>query len=52
MHIYHVASCTPVAAILRPAHTPKGTEVCTVVMHVTKRLRKHWPNTLRLAGFD
>jgi hypothetical protein len=44
MHIYHVASCTPVAAILRPARTPKGTEVCTVVKHVTQRLRKHWPN--------
>src|SRR5246127_3641339 len=45
MHIYHVASGTPVAAILRPARTPKGTEVCTVVKHVTKRLREHWPNT-------
>jgi hypothetical protein len=45
MHIYHVASGTPVAAILRPARTPKGTEVCTVVKHVTKRLRAHWPNT-------
>jgi len=45
MHIYHVASGTPVAAILRPARTPKGTEVCTVVKHVTKRLRQHWPHT-------
>src|SRR5262252_7977495 len=27
MHIYHVASGTPIAAILRPARTPKGTEV-------------------------
>jgi Transposase DDE domain group 1 len=45
MHIYHVASGTPVVAILRPARTPKGTEVRTVVKHVTKRLRKHWPNT-------
>jgi hypothetical protein len=45
MHIYHVASCTPVAAILRPARTPKGTEVCTVIKHATERLRKHWPNT-------
>ena len=45
MHIYHVASCTPVAAILRPARTPKGTEVCTVIKHVTQRLRKYWPNT-------
>src|SRR5271166_5820128 len=46
MHIYHVASGTPVVAILRPARTPKGTEVRTVIKHVTKRLRQHWPNTL------
>jgi hypothetical protein len=45
MHIYHVASCAPVAAILRPARTPKGTEVRTVIKHVTRRLHKHWPNT-------
>ena len=45
MHIYHVASGTPVVAILRPACTPSGTEVCTVIKHVTKRLRRHWPNT-------
>ena len=45
MHIYHVASGTPVAAILRPARTPKGTEVRTVVKHVTKRLKQHWPHT-------
>jgi hypothetical protein len=45
MHIYHVASGTPVATILRPARTPKGTEVRTVVKHVTKHLRKHWPHT-------
>jgi len=45
MHIYHVASGAPVATILRPARTPKGTEVRTVIKHVTKRLRQHWPNT-------
>ena len=45
MHIYHVASSTPVVAILRPARTPKGTEVRTVIKHVTKRMRKHWPKT-------
>src|SRR5271170_651140 len=45
MHIYHVASSTPVVVILRPARTPKGTEVRTVIKHVTKRLRQHWPNT-------
>ena len=45
MHIYHVASGTPVVTILRPARTPKGTEVRTVIKHVTKRLRTHRPNT-------
>jgi hypothetical protein len=33
MHIYHVASGTPVVTILRPARTPKGTEVRTVLRH-------------------
>jgi len=45
MHIYHVASGTPAVAILRPARTPKGTEVRTVIKHVTRRIRKHWPAT-------
>jgi hypothetical protein len=45
MHIYHVTSGTPVATILRPARTPRGTEVRTVIKHVTKRLRQHWPHT-------
>jgi hypothetical protein len=45
MHIYHVASGTPVVTILRPARTPKGTEVKTVIKHVTKRLGRHWPKT-------
>jgi len=45
MHIYHVGSGAPVAVILRPARTPKGTEVRTVIKHVTKLLRERWPNT-------
>jgi hypothetical protein len=45
MHIYHVASGTPVVAILRPANTPSGTEVRTVIKHVTRRIRLHWPAT-------
>jgi hypothetical protein len=45
MHIYHVASGTPIVTILRPARTPKGTEVRTVIKHVTKRLKRHWPQT-------
>jgi len=45
MHIYHVASGTPVVAILRPARTPKGTEVRTVLKHVTRRIQNPWPTT-------
>ena len=45
MHIYDVASGTPVVAILRPARTPKGTEVRTVIKHVTRRIKSHWPST-------
>jgi hypothetical protein len=45
MHIHHVGSGTSVCAILRPARTPKGTEVRTVVKHVTRRIRQHWPRT-------
>jgi hypothetical protein len=45
MHIYHVASGAPLVTILRPARTPKGTEVRTVIKHVTKRIRRHWPKT-------
>ena len=42
VHIYHVASGTPVAAILHPRALPGGTEVSTVIKHVTKRPRRHW----------
>jgi hypothetical protein len=42
MHIYHAASGAPVVAILRAARTPKGTEVRTVIKHVTTRMRRHW----------
>ena len=48
MHIYHAGSGTPVVTILRPARTPKGTEVRTVVKHVTKRLRQHWLASTRI----
>lgn len=39
MHVYHAASGLPVAAILRPAKTPNGQEVRTVIKHVTTRIR-------------
>lgn len=42
MHVYHAGSGLPVATILRPAKTPSGTEVRTVVKHLTKRILKTW----------
>ena len=45
MHVYHVESGRPVVAILREATTPKGQEVRTVIRHLTKRIRRHWPTT-------
>jgi hypothetical protein len=43
MHIYHVATTRRVTIL--PARTPKGTEVRTVIKHVTQRLRRHWRRT-------
>ena len=42
MHVYHAGSGLPVAAILRPAKTPNGREVRTVIKHLTKRILKTW----------
>ena len=42
MHIYHAGSGLPVATILRPAKTPGGREVRTVIKHLTKRILKTW----------
>ena len=42
MHVYHAASGLPVATILRPAKTPNGREVRTVIKHLTKRIMKTW----------
>ena len=48
MHIYPAGTGAPVVTILRPACTPKGTEVRTVVKHVTRRLRQHWLGSTRI----
>jgi hypothetical protein len=45
MHIYHVESGKPVVMILRAGKTPNGREVRTVIKHVTRRIRRHWPAT-------
>ncbi len=48
MHVYHAGTGLPVATILRPAKTPSGVEVRTVVKHVTRRIMatfvfSRWP---------
>ena len=42
MHIYHAGTGLPVATILRPAKTPGGDEVRTVIKHLTTRILKTW----------
>lgn len=42
MHVYHAGSGLPVATILRPAKTPGGREVRTVIKHLTKRILRSW----------
>jgi len=45
IHVYHVASGKPVVVFLRPGKTPSGREVRTVLRHLVRRLRRHWPRT-------
>ncbi len=43
IHIYEARSGKPVTMILREGKTPSGAEVRTVLKHVVKRIRRHWP---------
>jgi len=43
IHIYEGGSGKPVAMILREGKTPSGKEVRTILKHVIKRIRGHWP---------
>ena len=45
VHIYHVESGKPVAVLLRPGKTPSGPEVRTLIKHLVRRIRWHWPRT-------
>lgn len=45
IHIYHVESGKPVVVFLRQGKTPCGEEVRTVLKHLVRRIRKHWPET-------
>jgi len=52
IHIYEASSGKLVAAILRPGKTPSGKEVCKVLKHVIRRIRKHWPKVEILVRGD
>ena len=43
VHVYHVESGKPVAVLLRPGKTPSGPEVRTLLKHLVRRIRRHWP---------
>ena len=45
VHVYHVESGRPVAVLLRPGKTPSGVEVRTLIKHLVRRIRRHWPRT-------
>ena len=43
IHIYEGSSGKPVTVILRQGKTPSGAEIRTILKHVIKRIRRHWP---------
>ena len=45
VHVYHVESGKPVAVLLRPGKTPSGAEIRTLLKHLVRRIRRHWPRT-------
>ena len=45
VHVYHVDSGKPAPVLLRPGKTPSGVEVRTLVKHLVRRIRRHWPRT-------
>ena len=47
VHVYHVESGKPVAVLLRPGKTPSGPEVRTLIKHLVRRIRRHWPHRRR-----
>jgi len=41
--IFEAATQKPVAAILRPGKRPSGQEAASVIRHVVRQIRSHWP---------
>ena len=52
IHIYGGLSGKPVAMILRAGMTPGGVEVRTILKHLVKRIRGHWPRVRILVRGD
>jgi hypothetical protein len=53
IHIYEATSGLPVTApILRPGTTPAGAEARTILAHVVRRIRAHWPRVAILVRGD
>jgi hypothetical protein len=52
IHIYEGTTGKPVAMILREGKTPSGKEVRTILKHVIKRIRTHWPKVHILVRGD
>lgn len=52
IHIYEGTSGKPVAMILREGKTPAGVEVRTILKHVIRRIRAHWPKVEILVRGD
>jgi hypothetical protein len=52
IHIYEGTTGKPVAMILREGKTPSGKEVRTILKHVIKRIRTHWPKVRILVRGD
>jgi hypothetical protein len=45
IHVYHVESGKPVVVFLRAGKTPSGRELRSVLKHLVRRIRRHWPDT-------
>jgi hypothetical protein len=52
MHIYEATSGKLVATIFRAGKTPAGKEVRTILKHVIRRIRRHWPKVEILVRGD
>ena len=45
IHVYDTERSRPVAVLLRPGRTPKGTEVRRHLRRLVRRIRRRWPAT-------